>query len=171
VKSIIVASPPKTTYSQEFLSHIKAHYTWLLQGPNKTIFSEITGSATSPQQVAALTKSLSFKELITETTAQETENLLEILEKRLNTNDRLVLFSLEEAESLILAQQTVGKPAPEYLLLSNNYLANSRQKNRVHRLMQIAANKNVKTRIVNAESNAGSRINQLGGLVCLAKIE
>ena len=32
VRSIIIASPAKTSYAQEFLNHIKAHHSWLLQG-------------------------------------------------------------------------------------------------------------------------------------------
>jgi hypothetical protein len=35
--------------------------------------------------------------------------------------------------------------------------------------MQIAANKKVRTRVVDAESPAGKRLGQLGGIVCLAK--
>lgn len=171
VRSIITASPARTNYSQEFLTHIKAHHTWLLQGPNKASFSEITALASTPTQVANLTSTSAFKQLINETTAQETENLMEILEKRLNTTDNLVQFSLEEAENLILSRQTPGKPKPEYLLLTDSYLSGSRQKNRLHRLMQIAQNKQVKTRIVNSESPAGIRLNQLGGLVCLLKLE
>ena len=171
VRSIIIAASAKTNYAQDFLNHIRAHHTWLLQGPNKATFSPITGSASTPPQVAALTKTALFKQLINETTAEETENLLEILEKRLNETDNLVLFSLEEAENLILCKQAPGKPKPEYLLLTDNYLSSSRQKNRVHRLLQIATNKNVKTRIINAESTAGIRLTQLGGLVCLAKLE
>jgi stalled ribosome rescue protein Dom34 len=171
VRSIIIAASAKTNYAHDFLNHIRAHHTWLLQGPNKATFSPITGSASTPPQVAALTKTALFKQLINETTAEETENLLEILEKRLNETDNLVLFSLEEAENLILGKQATGKPKPEYLLLTDNYLSSSRQKNRVHRLLQIAANRNVKTRIINAESTAGIRLTQLGGLVCLAKLE
>lgn len=170
VRSIIIAAPSKTNYAQEFLNHIKAHHTWLSQGPNKATFSTLTGSASTPSQVAAITKTPNFKQLIEETTTEETENLLEILEKRLDKTDSLVLFSFEEAENLILGKQVAGKPKPEYLLLTDNYLSSSRQKNRLHRLMQIAANKKVKTRIINAESNAGIRLTQLGGLVCLAKV-
>jgi stalled ribosome rescue protein Dom34 len=169
LRSIIVASPAKTSYAQEFQNHIKTHQTWLLQGPNKATFSTITGSASTPADLAALTKTPAFKQLISETTAQETENLLEILEKRLSQADNLVLFSLEEAENLILTPQPQGKSKPEYLLLTDNYLSSSRRKNRVQRLMQIAKNKGVKTRVINAESTAGKRLTQLGGLVCLAK--
>jgi len=131
----------------------------------------ISGSASTPQQVAALTKSITFKELINETTIQETENLLEILEKRLNVTNNLVFFSLQEAENFILDIQAEGKPKPEYLMLTDEYLSKSRQKYRVQRLMQVAANKGVKTRVISAESTAGNRLTQLGGIVCLAKRE
>ncbi len=171
VRSIITVSPPKTSYAQQFLSHIKEHYTWLVHGPNKTTFSTLTGSASTTSQVAALTKTTDFKQIIDETTTKESENLLELLEKRLNKNDNLVFFSLEEAENLILSQPAASKPKPEYLLITDKYLSSSRQKGRLNRLTQIAANRKVKTRIVNAESPAGIRLTQLGGIVCLAKLD
>jgi len=169
VRSVIVAFPARTAYGQEFLNHIKAHHAWLFQSANKTVFSTITGSASTPPQVAALTKTSAFKELISQTTTEETENLLEILEKRLNAAENIVLFSLQEAEHFIFESQGEGKPKPEYLMLTDEYLAKSHQKYRVQKLMQVAANKGVKTRVINAESTAGKRITQLGGIVCLAK--
>jgi stalled ribosome rescue protein Dom34 len=171
VRSIILASPPRTSYAQELINHVREHHTWLTQGPNKASFSEITGSATTLPQVAALTRTQTFRDLISQTTEEETENLINLLEQRLNTSNHMsaVLFSLEEAEALILNRQKTGKPEPEYLLLTDKYLSDSRQKNRLQRLMQIAANKGVKTRIVNAETPAGKRLTQFGGLVCLAK--
>lgn len=170
IRSIIVASPSRTGYALEFFHHVKSHHSWLLQGTSKASISQITGSASSPSQVAALTKTSAFKELIQENADEETENLLEILEKRLSKTDNLVLFSLQEAESLILFPQAPGKPQPEYLMLTDEYLNSSRQKNRVNRLMQIAAKNGVKTRVIDAESNAGKRLTQLGGIVCLAKL-
>jgi stalled ribosome rescue protein Dom34 len=169
VKSIIIASPPRTSFAQDLQNHINSHHQWLLQGTNKATISLIVGSASSPPQVAALTQKPMFKQLIQENAAEETENLLEILEKRLNAPDNLVLFSLVEAENLILNPQAPGKPQAEYLLLTNKYLANSRQKYYVNRLMQICQKKQVKTRVIDAESNAGMRLTQLGGIVCLAK--
>jgi stalled ribosome rescue protein Dom34 len=173
VKSIILASPARTNYAREFTNHVRGHHAWLIQGPNKAAFSEITGSAGEPPQVAALARTPTFRQLICETTAEETENLIEILEKRLNASGKnnFVLFSLEETENLILGPQKTDRPKPEYLLLTDNYLSGNREKNRLHRLMQIATNRNVKTRIVNAESAAGLRLTQLGGLVCLAQLE
>jgi stalled ribosome rescue protein Dom34 len=173
VRSIILASPARTNHSQEFISHVCEHHKWLTQGANKVAVSEMTGSASTPSQVAQLTRTPTFHEIISETTEEETENLIEILEKRLNTSDNntAVLFSLEEAENLILKRHKPSSPKPEYLLLTNRYLAENRAKSRLQRLIQIAANRNVKTRIINAESPAGKRLTQLGGLICLARIE
>jgi stalled ribosome rescue protein Dom34 len=170
VKSILLASPPKTSYGQDFQNHIAAHHAWLLQGPNKATIAQMTGLASTLAQVAALTRTDAYKDLIQENAAQETENLLEILERRLSKTDDLVLFSLEEAEKLILCARTPGKPYPEYLLLTDTYLTGTRHKVRLHRLMQIAENKKVKTRVITAESNAGKRVTQLGGIVCLANV-
>ena len=169
VNSIVIASPPKTSYAQDFSTHLKSHHTWLLQGPSKAAISTVTGSAATPSDVSALAKTTIFKESISETTAKETDNLLETLEKRLNSQQNLVAFSLEEAEDLVYTSQPTGKPKPEYLLLTDEYLSSSRRKNRVQRLVQVAKNKGIKTRVISAESTAGKRLTQLGGLVCLLK--
>jgi stalled ribosome rescue protein Dom34 len=172
VRSIILASPTRTNHVQRFIDHIHGHHAWLVQGPNKAIFSQATGSAGTQSEVAALTRTPTFQRLISETTSEETENLVDMLEKRLNASnqDTVVLYSLEETEDLILRPQKPSRPKPEYLMLTDKYLSDSREKNRIHRLMQIATNKNVKTRIVDAESTAGLRLTQLGGMVCFARL-
>jgi stalled ribosome rescue protein Dom34 len=112
-----------------------------------------------------------FHQLINETTSEETENLIGILEKHLNASnqDTVVLYSLEETEDHILGPRNSGRSKPDYLMLTDKYLSDSREKNRIHRLLQIATNRKVKTRIVDAESNAGRRLTQLGGMVCFAR--
>jgi len=165
VKSLIIASAPRTSYAGDLQSHISGHHSWLTQGANKASISLIVGSASNGPQVAALSKKPEFKQLIEENATEETENILELLERRLNDNQ--VVYTLEEAENLILSVPPPGKPQPEYLLLTNDYLSGCRQKNRIHRLLQIAQNKKIKTKVINADSNAGVRLKQLGGLVCL----
>jgi len=173
VRSIILVSTPRNNYHQELINHIRQHHRWLTDGPNKAAFSKITGFAGSSHQIIELTRNPIFQKSIKETTNEETENLIEILEKCINTTDNtnLVLFSLQEVEKLILKRQKPCGPTPVYLMLTNSYLADNPQKNRLHRLLQIASNKKVKTRIINAESAAGKRLTQLGGLLCLAQLE
>ena len=173
IRRQIIAAPTRTNYKEKFLEHIRAHHTWLVQGPSKVVFCEMTGSASTISDVTAMTRTSEFRQLINETTEEESKDLIGLLEKRLNaiSHDMLVLYSLEEIENQILSQWKIGKPKPEYLLMNDLYLLSSRQKNRLQKLMQIAANKKVKTTIVKADSAAGKRLAQLGGIVCVMKID
>ena len=136
VRSIIVASPMRTNHAQRFIDHIHRHHIWLVQGPNKAIFSEATGSAGTLSEVAAMTRTPVFHRLINETTSEETESLIDILEKYLHASNQetLVLYSLEETEDLVLVPWKPGRPKPEYLMLTDKYLFDSCEKNRIHRL-------------------------------------
>ena len=159
----------RTNHAQRFIDHIHRHHIWLVQGPNKATLSEATGSAGTLSEVVAMTRTPVFHRLINETTSEETESLIDILEKHLHASNQetSVLYSLEETGDLIFGPWKPGRPKPKYLMLTDKYLSDSCEKNRIHRLMQIAKNRNVKTRIVGAESTAGLRLTQLGGMVCL----
>ena len=169
VRTVVLVSPPRTAWTREFIEHVNRHHSWLTQGANKITFAEITGSASTLSQVAALTRTPIFHELVQEATSEETVGLLDLLESRLNSSrsDSVVLYSLDEAEDVVLYSRK-GSLKPECVLLTDKYLANSRQKGRLNRLIQVAANKKIRTRIVDAESPAGKRLTQLGGIVCLA---
>ncbi len=170
IKSVILVSPPRTTYSKDFRDHVEKHHSWLSYGLNKVAFSELVGSANTTAEVTRLSRNPSFRKIVNETANEETTNLLELLEKRLNTasNKDPVLYSPQEVEKLIF--QSRGKiDDAEYLLLTDKYLAEYRIKSKLNRLLQIATNHNVKTRIIQTESIAGKRLAQLGGFVCLRK--
>jgi stalled ribosome rescue protein Dom34 len=173
VKSIILVSPPRTGYAADFLRHVKDHHAWLVQGSGKATFAEMTGAANTINEVTVLTRTSEFRRIVGETTIEETENLLELLEKRLNSpsQEPFVLYSFEEIEDKIFGSWVPGKPKPEYLLLTDTYLSGSRQKNRLQKLIQIATNKAVKIRVVNSKTAAGKRLLQLGGFVCILKID
>jgi len=171
VKSIMVAAPPKTDFAHVFLDHVRKHDAWLVQakGPSSATFGVLAGSAGKPHEVADLVKTKAFRDLISKTTAADADRVLETLEKWLNDEDGArISYSLEEVEHLIYDQWTSGKVKPEYLMLTDEYLQNSRERNRVNRLLQISNNKNVKTVVVDADTPAGKRLMQLGGLACLA---
>jgi stalled ribosome rescue protein Dom34 len=171
VKSIVLASPSRTDYSASFLKHVRDHHVWLIKGPTKAVFAELTGSAASIHEVTVLTRTEEFREIIGETNLEETENLLELLEKRLNApgSEPLVLYSLEETENALYNPWVTGKPKPEYIVLTDTFNSKSRQKNRLQRIQQIATNKGVKIRVISSESAAGKRVLQLGGIVCILK--
>jgi stalled ribosome rescue protein Dom34 len=168
VKSIIVTAPPRATFAQDLIDHIKAHHPWLIRGENRASISKITGNATSAAQVSTLTAKSEFKELIEMNAEEETSSLLQILEKKLNSPKDKVIFSLEQVEKAIFENASADTQV-EYFLLTDNYIKGNRQKSRLNRLMQIANNKKIKTRIIDADSSAGGRLSQLGGIICLLK--
>jgi stalled ribosome rescue protein Dom34 len=169
VKTVVVAAPARTTYATGFLDHISKHHRYLIQSksPNRANFAELVGSADDRNKVAELTKTEGFTDIIAETTSEEADQIVNSLEKHLYgaNNSSVVLYSLKEIENRVYNREKGRESGTEYLLLTNKYLAESKQKNRINRLLQIAKNKKVKTRIINAETPAGNRISQFGGIV------
>jgi stalled ribosome rescue protein Dom34 len=172
VRSVVVTAPMKTTYAQDFLDHVQKHHTYLIQTKksNRATFAKLVGSADQPHTVAELVKTKEFRRLITETTSEEADHIVSILEKYLFSTDSnsIVLYSLKEVEDMVYDQEKHNDSRTEYLVLTDKYLADSADKNRVNRLLQISKNKQVKTRIVSAETHAGKRISQFGGIVFFA---
>ncbi|KON29964.1 hypothetical protein AC477_05325 [miscellaneous Crenarchaeota group-1 archaeon SG8-32-1] len=169
VQSVVIAAPPRTTYATEFRNHVQKHHKYLFQSksPNRVNFTNIVGSAEDKLKVSDLVKTKKFTELISDTTSEEAEQIVDLLEKNLyNENKRsIVLYSLKEIETKIYQTKIRSESRIEYLLITNKYLNESNQKNRIQRLMQISKNKKVKTKVVNTETTAGNRINQFGGIV------
>jgi stalled ribosome rescue protein Dom34 len=173
VKSIVVAAPMKTGYTSVFLDHVRKHDAWLVQakGPNSVAFGNLAGSAGELHEVTDLVKTKRFRDMMSETTSAGADRTVDTLEKWLSelADDAKVLYSLEEAEDLVYGQWTSGGVRPECVMLTNEYLTNHKERNRVNRLLQISNNKNVKTVIVEADTPAGIRLTQFGGFVCLAR--
>lgn len=169
VRSVVVTAPMKTTYATDFLDHIRRHHAYLLQskGSNRVTFAKLVGSADRPHDVAELVKTKEFQELITATTSEEADQIATILDRNLSI-DHPVFFALKEIEDAIYNQDRKDNLIAAYLVLTDSYLAESNCRNRIHRLLQIAENRKVKTKIVNAETSAGKRITQLGGMVYFA---
>lgn len=170
VKSIVVASPLRTTYAKAFLDHVKKHHGYLTQSKvSKATFAELAGSADEPQKVAELVKTNEFRRLIEETTSEEADDIIDTLEKCLSsTRGDSVLFSLKEIEDRVYSHERNKDSRMEFLMLTEKYLAESGNKNRIHKLMQIAENRKVKTKVVDAKTPAGKRISQFGGIVFFA---
>jgi stalled ribosome rescue protein Dom34 len=169
IKSIIVTAPQKTTYTSDFITHVQKHHRYLLnnKSPNRTNFAELEGSANNFVAVAELIKSKKFTDLLFKTTSEEADHIVGILEKCLYANKKYdsIMYTLKEIENTVIAKKKNDEMGTEYLLLTDKYLSENMSKNRIHRLMQIANNKNIKTRIIDIESSAGSRISQFGGIV------
>ena len=138
VRTIVVSAPAKTSYAKDFLEHTKKHHRYLIQSksPNRANFAELVGSADDRIKVAELVKTKEFTNLLAETTSEEADQAVNLLEKHLygNSNSSVVLYALKEIEDTVYDRELKNKLEPTYLLLTDKYLADSKQKNRIHRL-------------------------------------
>lgn len=171
IRSIILLSPPKEEYSDEFLNHVNKHHSWLLKkGDNQVIFSKIVGNQAKTQKdVYYLKTQEHFKEIVDKTSNQEGLLILAELTKIVNKNEKFskVLYTWREIDyEFKLFKQNPNLPKPNYIILTEEYLKNPKNRNKTQRILQIAKNLEIKTKIVSKESEAGSIVEKFGGLVC-----
>ena len=171
IRSVILLSPPKEEYSEEFLNHVNKHHSWLLkQGDNQVIFSKIVGNQAKTQKDVYYLKTQEyFKEIVGKTSNQEGLLILEELTKVINKNEKFskILYAWREIDyELRLIKQNPKLPKPNYIILTEEYLKDSKNRNKTHRILQIAQNLEIKTKIVSKESEAGVIVDKFGGLVC-----
>lgn len=164
VKSILIAAPNEKDYSA-FMDHIRKHQGWLLGGwsLNTATFTHIQEPAMSARQVRELVGTRGFREKLAEASQGDIQQVMGVLEKRLNDPEGIetVLFTLKEVEEAVYG----NGETPEYILVTELFL--SRNRRRTTRLLQVAANRDIGTRIIGPDTPAGARIAQFGGLVCM----
>ena len=174
IRSVILLSPPKEEYSDEFLNHIKKHHSWLLKkGDKQVVFSKIVGNQAKTQRDVFYLKTQDyFKDIIAETSNQEGLLILEELIEIINKNEKFskILYTWREIDpELRLIKQNPNLPKPNYIILTEEYLKNPKNRNKTYRILQIAKNLEIKTKIVSQESEAGAIVDSFGGLVCYFK--
>jgi stalled ribosome rescue protein Dom34 len=172
VRSVIVTTPVKTTYAADFMNHVQRHHSYLLQSKhqNRTVFAELVDPTDQSHNVAELVKTKEFRKLIAETTSVEADRIVDMLDDCLfgTSSSSVVLYTLREIEDTVYNRKEQNNLKMSHLVLTDKFLTFSKEKDRVHRLLQISKNRKVKTNIVNAETSAGKRISQLGGIVFFA---
>jgi len=176
IRSVILLSPPKEEYSDEFLNHVSKHHSWLLKrGDKQVVFSKIIGNQAKTQKdVSYLRTQEYFKEIVDEISNQEGLLILEELTEIINKNEKFskILYTWREVDhELRLIKQNPNLTKPNYIILTEEYLKNPKNRNKTHRILQIAKNLGIKTKIVSQESEAGAIVDKFGGLVCYFKIK
>ena len=166
IKTVVLASESKKKY-EGLMGHIEKHQGWMLKGYelNRVSFQFLEGTARDIDSVTELVNELDFKESIRKAGEGDMQLIMGVLEKRLSSRDGIetLRFSLKEVEDTVY-----NDVEAEYLLVTQRFL--KQHNRRVQRLLQIAENKGVKTRIIPPESNYGPRIAQFGGLILLLKV-
>lgn len=165
VKTVLLVSESKKKYNG-FMGHIEKHQGWMLKGYelNRVSFQFVEGSARDVDSVMELVNASGFIETIRHAGEVDMNLVMSVLEKRLATREGIesLIYSLNEVEEAIYGSEEV-----EYILVSQRFQEQHRR--RIQRLLQIAKNKGVKTRVLPLDSPHIGRIAQFGGLICLLK--
>jgi len=176
LKSILLASSQKKNYSTIFLDHIKKHHQWLVRSnrDNQVSFGQIIGTANTLESAKSLISHEKSLQVIYETKSDELNLLVKQLEKVINIGDpnKLLLYSLEEIEAFIYEGGKNDKSVAEkldFLIITENFINHHKNENRIHRLIQIANNKGIRTKIISIEDPAVDRFNQFGGILAFKK--
>lgn len=165
-KSILIATPNRDYYTR-FMDHIRKHQRWMLKGWDLNIatFEYISEPAMTIKQVRKLVNKKDFREKLDEASQGDAQQVIGSLEDRLKDKESMesFKFSLSEVENAVYG----SGEKPEYILVTENFLSN--HKRRTYRLLQIAENKKIKTRIIKTDTPVGERIAQFGGLICMLR--
>lgn len=166
VRSILIATPDNKEYGS-FIDHLRRRHSWLFRSGSqgRTVFAQLSRPATSPEQVRSLVKSEEFKEKLAAVLGEDLLHILNLLDQRLSDSQGVetMLFSLKEVEAAVYRD---GKSV-EYILVTERFRDQNR--GRIERLLQMASNKKMKTRIILRDTSAEARVSQFGGLLCLLR--
>jgi stalled ribosome rescue protein Dom34 len=176
VKSILLADLPDNDFTDRFLEHITKHHRWLIRSKrkNQVSFGQIKGKASSFKEVRWLLDQEKTQKILKSITLREGDLLIAQLEKTVNTEKKKqkVFYGLKELETLIYMggkKDDSASKKVDYLIMTDNYLNEHKQKGRIYRLKQIAENKGINTKILPEESHAGARIQEFGGILAFKK--
>ena len=166
VKTVILASESSKKI-EGFMGHIEKHQAWMLRGYklNRVTFKFIEGSAGNHESLLALINASGFREKVDKLVDDDLELVIGELKRRLSIDVGIesLMFSLDEVENAVYSGDEV-----EYILVSRRFLDQHRR--RMQRLLQVAENKEIKTRVLSDDSPHIGTINQFGGMICLLLI-
>lgn len=169
VGSVVLASPAKKGYSRGFLDHVAKHQPWMTRGPGSAVFSEITGSAATSEDVSAMVRTEEFLGAMGDAADGEADRILELLERRLNDDEAgPILYALDEVEDAVFGRRGRDDPIPEHLFLTDRFLSEHRR--RAQRLTQASGSRSIRATVVGDNTAAGLRLAQLGGMVLLTRV-
>ncbi len=166
LKTVLLVSEDKKKYDG-FMGHIQKHQGWMLKGYelNRVSFQFLEGSAKDVDTVTELVNASGFRESIKKAGEGDMALVIGVLEKRLASRDGIetLRFSIDEVENVVY-----NNGDAEYILVSQRFQEQHRR--RIRRLLQVAENKGVKTRIIPSDSKHIGRVAQFGGMICLLRI-
>ena len=160
ITNIIIASPARSSFATDFLDHVKKRHKWLVEGKNSVTFGVVIGAADTTKNAFELVKGTDFKNVLSEITSKDSEQIQSDLEHGLKEN--YILYTIDEIQNQIRKEEK-----PSLILITDVFYESHKSDRRLQSFLQLAQNNLIKTRILKVDSLVGSRVQQFGGLIAL----
>ncbi len=156
---LLIASTEKYTRKSGFIEYINRSHSWLTK---KLTVKLLDKKAVTKMDVLQLVKMNIIQESVAEAAVESNENVMEMLEKALNSGD--VMFTIEEL-SYALRDEAV----PEFILVTEKFDNSWRGNRRYQSMIQRVKNMKATFTIVKHDTPANVRLEQLGGFVSVIR--
>jgi len=169
-KAVVVISPKKSKYWQNFSTHIKKGHKWL----DRVSFQQFESEANinNADQMSEIYFTEEFQIAIGQAREEESEQIESEFNRILSQMEdpMNILYSLAEIEDFLKEIRKTKRRNDGMLLLSHKFLTENQSKPRFQRIRQLAKNQGSKEKIFDDESNMAIRIEQMGGIVFLKEL-
>ena len=160
ITSIIIASPARSSFANEFLDHVRKRHKWLVEGKNSVTFGTIVGVADTIKNAFELVRGTDFKNVLSKTTSQDSDQIKSDLERGLKEDE--ILYTIDEIQNQIRKEEK-----PSLILITDVFYEAHKRDRRLQSFLQLAQNNLIKMKIIMEDSPVGNRIQQFGGLIAL----
>jgi stalled ribosome rescue protein Dom34 len=145
----------------------------LKKGDSKIIISKIVGNQAKTQKdVYYLKYQDNFQNIVNQTSNQEALLILEELKEVIGKNAKFskILYTWKEIDyELRLINKNPNLPKLNFIILTEEYLNTPKNRNKTQRILQIARNLEIKTKVIKKDSEAGAIVDGFGGIVGFLK--
>ena len=156
---LLIASTEKYTRKSGFIEYINRSHNWLTK---KLTVKLLDKKAVTKMDVLQLVKMNIIQESVAEAAIESNENVMERLEKALNSGD--VLFTVEE-----LSYALRDEAMPEFILVTEKFDNSWRGNRRYQSMIQRVKNMKATFTIIKHDTPANVRLEQLGGFICVIR--
>ena len=148
ITNIIIASPARSSFANEFLDHVRKRHKWLVEGKNSVTFGVVIGAADTTKNAIELVKGTDFKNVLSELTSQDSEQIKSDLERGLKEDD--ILYTIDEIQNQIRKEEK-----PSLILITDVFYESHKRNRRLQSFLQLAQNNLIKTRIIKGRFSYG----------------
>ncbi len=156
---LIIASTEKYTRKSGFIEYLNRSHGWLTK---KLTVKELNKKAVTRTDVLQLVDMNMIQESVNEAAVETNEIVMERLEKALNGGH--TIYTLRELAGVIASDR-----APDLILVAESFDAANRSSRLYQSNIQKARNIGAIVSIVKPGTAASSRLEQLGGFVCVIR--